>query len=53
MKMTKQHKYQGGRLLAVGLGLMTAIAAYGTASADSYPDKPITFIVPYSPGGGS
>jgi len=51
--MTKQRKYQGGRLLAVGLGLLTAIAAFGTASAESYPDKPITFIVPYSPGGGS
>lgn len=51
--MTNQRKYQGGRLLAVGLGLLTAVAAFGTASAESYPDKPITFIVPYSPGGGS
>ena len=51
--MTKQRKYQGGRLLAVGLGLLSAVAAFGTASAQSFPDKPITFIVPYSPGGGS
>lgn len=51
--MTNQRKYQGGRLLAVGLGLLTAVSAFGTASAESYPDKPITFIVPYSPGGGS
>jgi tripartite-type tricarboxylate transporter receptor subunit TctC len=51
--MTKQRKHQGGRFLAVGLGLLTAVAAFGTASADSFPDKPITFIVPYSPGGGS
>ena len=51
--MTKQRKYQGGRLLAVGLGLLSAVAAFGTASADTFPDKPITFIVPYSPGGGS
>jgi tripartite-type tricarboxylate transporter receptor subunit TctC len=35
------------------LGLLTAVAAFGTASAESYPEKPITFIVPYSPGGGS
>ena len=40
------------------LGLMTAVAggaiavASGEARAE-YPDKPITFIVPYSPGGGS
>jgi tripartite-type tricarboxylate transporter receptor subunit TctC len=52
-KMTKQRKHQGGRLLAAGLGLLTAVAAFGTASAESYPEKPITFIVPYSPGGGS
>ncbi len=51
--MIKQRKYQGGRFLAAGLGLLTAVAAFGTASAESYPDKPITFIVPYSPGGGS
>ena len=51
--MSKQRKYQGGRLLAVVLGLFTAVAAYGAASAESYPEKPITFIVPYSPGGGS
>ncbi len=35
------------------LGLLTAVAAFGTASADPFPNKPITFIVPYSPGGGS
>ncbi len=51
--MTKQRKYQGARLLAVGLGLLTAFAAFGSASAENYPEKPITFIVPYSPGGGS
>ena len=51
--MTKQHMKHGGRILAAGLGMLTAVAAFGTASADSYPDKPITFIVPYSPGGGS
>ncbi|NNE83899.1 MAG: tripartite tricarboxylate transporter substrate binding protein, partial [Alphaproteobacteria bacterium] len=43
--MTKQRKYQGGRLLAAGLGVLTAVAAFGTASAENYPEKPITFIV--------
>jgi tripartite-type tricarboxylate transporter receptor subunit TctC len=31
---------------------LLAITAGGASAAD-YPDKPITFIVPYSPGGGS
>ena len=51
--MNKQHRKYGGTILAAGLGLMTAVAAFGTASAQGFPDKPITFIVPYSPGGGS
>ncbi|MEP4884750.1 MAG: hypothetical protein ABJ215_00105, partial [Alphaproteobacteria bacterium] len=51
--MTKNQRKHGGMILAAGLGLMTAVAAFGTASAETYPDKPITFIVPYSPGGGS
>ena len=51
--MTKQYGRQGGRLLALALGVFTAVAAFGSASADKFPDKPITFIVPYSPGGGS
>lgn len=51
--MINQRKKHGGKILAAGLGLLTAVAAFGTASAQTYPDKPITFIVPYSPGGGS
>jgi tripartite-type tricarboxylate transporter receptor subunit TctC len=51
--MNKKQRKHGGMILAAGLGLMTAVAAFGTASAQGYPDKPITFIVPYSPGGGS
>jgi len=44
--------YQPARLLAPIAGLAMAIAACGSASAQ-YPDHDITFIVPYSPGGGS
>ena len=50
--MEKRLNYlRRGILCAVG-GAFLAIPA-GAASAGSYPDKPITFIVPYSPGGGS
>ena len=46
----KKRNYLRG-ILATVAGVLVAIAA-GVASAE-YPDKPITFIVPYSPGGGS
>ena len=45
--------YQPGRFLALVAVLFMAVAAYGTASAADYPEHDITFIVPYSPGGGS
>lgn len=41
-------KFSGGVLA----GLFLAVAACGSASAE-YPERDITFIVPYSPGGGS
>jgi tripartite-type tricarboxylate transporter receptor subunit TctC len=50
-KMTKKQFYLRVGILvafAVAFSAMTA----GVAVAE-YPDKPITFIVPYSPGGGS
>ena len=49
--MTTKCKFMPGKALAVAAGLFGAVAAFGTASAQSFPDKPITFIVPYSPGG--
>jgi len=45
--------YQTGRFLATVAGIAMAIGAYGAANAQSFPDHDITFIVPYSPGGGS
>jgi len=49
--MNKNTIYRRGGVLGVVAGAFVAVAA-GAASA-AYPDKPITFIVPYSPGGGS
>ena len=40
------------RKIAVAAGLMAAAIA-GTAQAQDYPEKPIEFIVPWGPGGGS
>jgi tripartite-type tricarboxylate transporter receptor subunit TctC len=51
--MTRKRKYQPGRVLAPVAALFMAIAAFGSASAGSFPERDITFIVPYSPGGGS
>jgi tripartite-type tricarboxylate transporter receptor subunit TctC len=48
--MNTQHSYLRKGILGAIAGAFVAVTA-GAASA--YPDKPITFIVPYSPGGGS
>lgn len=48
--MKKLNFRRGGILGAVAAAFVAV--TFGAASAD-YPDKPITFIVPYSPGGGS
>ncbi len=50
--MTRLIKHGAGGLLALAGGLFMAAAVTGPASAQ-YPDHDITFIVPYSPGGGS
>jgi tripartite-type tricarboxylate transporter receptor subunit TctC len=50
--MTRNRKHQPGALAAVS-GAFMAVAAYGAASAADFPEHDITFIVPYSPGGGS
>lgn len=49
---TKQFKYSG-RLMAAATALSIAFVASGPGHAADYPDRDITFIVPYSPGGGS
>lgn len=40
-------------LKSVGLALAAALAFGQPASAQSYPDRPITFIVPWGAGGGT
>ena len=50
--MKTQHDYLRRGILGAVAGAFVAITA-GAAGAAGYPDKPITFIVPYSPGGGS
>jgi tripartite-type tricarboxylate transporter receptor subunit TctC len=49
----RQFKYRPGRFLAAVAVLSMAAVASGPGSAADYPDRDITFIVPYSPGGGS
>jgi len=50
--VTKKRKYQPSKFFAPVAGVVMAIAACGSASAQ-FPDHDITFIVPYSAGGGS
>jgi len=49
--LKKKPGYRRGGILGAVAAAIVALTA-GAASAE-YPDKPITFVVPYSPGGGS
>ncbi|HZD90353.1 MAG TPA: tripartite tricarboxylate transporter substrate binding protein [Pseudolabrys sp.] len=51
--MTRRFKCQPGKLLASAAVVSMAFAACGASRAADYPKHDITFIVPYSPGGGS
>ena len=52
--MTKRKfGFRPGALLASAAALTMVFAACGTSQAADFPDHDITFIVPYSPGGGS
>lgn len=48
--MTLVHTMRRG-LAAVAVVLLTSAGA--TAQAQTYPDRPITFVVPFNPGGGT
>jgi tripartite-type tricarboxylate transporter receptor subunit TctC len=41
------------RRITLGCAALAAFALLGTAQADAWPDKPIRFVVPYTPGGGT
>jgi tripartite-type tricarboxylate transporter receptor subunit TctC len=49
----KLFKSQAGRLLAAAAVVSMAVVATGTSAKAEYPERDITFIVPYAPGGGS
>ena len=51
--MTSKRNYLSGGVLAAVAGAFMAVTAGGAANAQSFPEHDITFIVPYSPGGGS
>lgn len=51
--MTNGRKVQPGRFVAAIAGAIMAAATFGSVHAADFPDRDITFIVPYSPGGGS
>jgi tripartite-type tricarboxylate transporter receptor subunit TctC len=50
---TIQFKHHPGRLLAAATALSLAFVACGASHAAEFPERDITFIVPYAPGGGS
>lgn len=37
---------------AIMAGALLVLAGYGVANAQSFPMKPIRFVVPFSPGSG-
>jgi len=41
------------RRIVIACTALAALAVLGTAQADAWPDKPIRFVVPYTPGGGT
>ena len=49
----RQFWCQPGKILAAAAVVSMAVVASGPSRAADYPDRDITFIVPYSPGGGS
>lgn len=41
------------RRIAIACTALAALTLAGTAMADGWPDKPVRFVVPYTPGGGT
>lgn len=49
----RQFRCHPGSILAAAAVVSMAVVASSAGNAADYPDRDITFIVPYSPGGGS
>jgi tripartite-type tricarboxylate transporter receptor subunit TctC len=49
----QNYKYYQRAALGAVAGAFMAATAFGSASAAEFPERDITFVVPYSPGGGS
>lgn len=41
------------RRITVGCAALACLAFFTSAQADAWPDKPVRFVVPYTPGGGT
>lgn len=51
MKNAKYGLYTGSICLLIGLFFLGSLGDYRYASASDYPNRPITLIIPYAPGG--
>ena len=51
--MTVGTRFSACATIAAGLAAMLLVPAAAQAQASTYPDRPIRFLVPYPPGGGT
>ena len=51
--MANTNRRQAIRAVALGATLAAGFAIAGGAAAQAYPDKPITYIIPFNAGGES
>lgn len=51
--MPESRKAGAAIATALVLGVLAGVSLAGPAAAQTYPDRPVTFLVPYAPGGGT